>query len=188
MNLKNLASALIALICLSTSVFAQIQIGKGLLITIQGVPPEEKGRIDGSYPVSEAGTINMPFVGQVHAAGLRNEDLAITLQNRYKSAGIYTNPTIQVVGTGEGGRVEEQVVYLGGQVRKTGPVPYVRGLTLYQAVQAGGGPTEFGSIKRVKLFRGGSQKLYDLTQAQFMRIPLEPNDTIEVPQKNIFSQ
>ena len=158
------------------------------MVSIQGVPSEEKGRIDGSYPVSDAGMINMPFIGQVRAAGLRNEDLAISLQNRYKSAGIYNNPTIQVVTNRENAGVDEQVVYLGGQVRKTGQVPFVRGLTLYQAIQAAGGPTEFGSIKRVKLFRGGNQKLYDITKTQFMRIPLEPNDTIEVPEKTIFNQ
>ena len=188
MTLKNLVKALVAVICLSVSAFGQIKAGKSVQITATGIPPEEKGRIDGIYPVSDAGTVNMPFIGLVHAAGLRNEDLSVSLQNRYKSAGIYTNITIQVITDREGITVDEQVVYLGGQVRKTGPVPFVKGLTLYQAVQAGGGPTEFGSIKRVKLFRGGSQKLYDLTQSQFMRIPLEPNDTIEVPQKNIFSQ
>ena len=40
-------------------------------------------------------------------------------------------------------------------------------------------------MKRVKLFRGGQQTVYDLTKAQFMSIPVEPNDTIEVPQKNM---
>ncbi|MEO5713097.1 MAG: SLBB domain-containing protein [Luteolibacter sp.] len=188
MNLKKLFTTLLALMCLSAPVMAQIVAGKSLQIMAAGIPPEEKGRIDGIYPVSEAGTINMPFIGLVHAAGLRNEDLSVSLQNRYKSAGIYTNITIQVITNREGATVDEQVVYMGGQVRRPGPVPFVKGLTLYQAVQAGGGATEFGSLKRVKLFRGGSQKLYDLTQAQFMRIPLEPNDTIEVPQKNIIGQ
>ena len=28
-----------------------------------------------AYPVSESGMINMPFIGQVRAAGLRNEEL-----------------------------------------------------------------------------------------------------------------
>jgi polysaccharide export outer membrane protein len=56
---------------------------------------------------------------------------------------------------------------------------------LYQAIQAAGGPTEFGSMKRVKLFRGGRQTMYDVTKSQFMSIPVQPNDTIEVPQKNM---
>lgn len=62
-------------------------------------------------------------------------------------------------------------------------MPYTSQLTLYQAIQAAGGATEFGSMKRVKLFRKGQQKQYNLTKAQFMHIPLQPEDTIEVPQK-----
>jgi hypothetical protein len=40
-------------------------------------------------------------------------------------------------------------------------------------------------MKRVKLIRAGKQRLYDLTQLQNMQIPLEPDDTIEVPQKGV---
>lgn len=188
MNLKIFTMMLVAAISLCNPLFAEIQVGKSVQILAAGIPAEEKGRIDGMYPVSDAGTINMPFIGLVRAAGLRNEDLSVSLQNRYKSAGIYTNVTIQVITTREGAGVNDQVVYLGGQVRKTGAVPFVQGLTLYQAIQAGGGPTEFGSIYRVKLFRGKNQKQYDLSKAQFMTIPLEPNDTIEVPQKNWFGR
>ncbi len=186
MNLKKMLVGLLAVICLSSPVFAQIQAGKAIQITISGVPPEEKGRIDGMYPVSEAGFINMPFIDAVRAAGLRNEDLAASLQGRYRSAGIYTNPTIQVISSSIN-KIDEQLVYLGGQVRGPGPKAFTQGLTLYQAVQAAGGPTEFGSMKRVKLFRGGRQTLYDLTKAQFMSVPVQPNDTIEVPQKTVFN-
>ena len=182
MNFKQIVAGLLALFCVTASALAQIQPGRAIQITISGVPAEEKNRFDPIYPVSETGTINMPFIGQVRAAGLRAEQLASILQNRYKEAGIYTNATFQVIDS-SAKRIEEQVVYVGGEVRRTGPVPYNRTLTLYQAIQAAGGATEFGSMRRVKLFRGGKQKLYDLRQAQFMRIPLEPDDTIEVPQK-----
>ena len=184
MNFKKLLFGLIALACFSSPVFAQIQAGKAIQITISGVPSEEKGRIDGIYPVSDSGFINMPFIGAVHAAGSRNEDLQASLQARYKSAGIYNNPTIQVISK-SGDKIDEQLVYLGGQVRAPGPKAFIQGLTLYQAIQASGGPTEFGSMKRVKLFRGGRQTMYDLTKAQFMNVPVQPNDTIEVPQKNM---
>jgi protein involved in polysaccharide export with SLBB domain len=66
-------------------------------------------------------------------------------------------------------------------------VPYNRNLTLYQAIANAGGATEFGSMKRVKLIRAGKQRLYDLTQLQNMQIPLEPDDTIEIPQKTVFN-
>ena len=174
------------MINISSVLFAQIEAGKAIQITISGVPAEEKGRIEGTYPVSDAGFINMPFiVDTVRAAGLRNEDLAVALQNRYKSLGIYSNPTIQVI-SNTGNSINELTVYLGGQVRAPGPKAFTKGLTLYQAIQAAGGATEFGSMKRVKLFRGVRQTMYDLTKSQFMNVPVQPNDTIEVPQKGPF--
>jgi protein involved in polysaccharide export with SLBB domain len=181
---KKILTQLILFVCFSLTSFAEIEAGRAIQITISGVPGEEKGRIDGIYPVSDAGFINMPFIGAVHAAALRNEDLAASLQARYKSLGIYTNPTIQVI-SNSGDKINEQSVHIGGQVRAPGPKPFNKGLTLYQAIAAAGGPTEFGSMKRVKLFRGGRQTVYDLTKAQFMNIPVQPSDTIEVPQKSI---
>ena len=185
MNLKNILSVLLVLVGLLAPIHAQqIEAGRAVNITIQGVTAEEKTRIDGSYPVSESGSINMPFIGSVHAAGLRNEDLAASIQSRYRNAGIYTNPTIQVI-SDIGNKINEQTVVIGGQVRAPGPKPYTRGLTLYQAIQAAGGATEFGSMKRVKLFRGGRQTMYDLSKSQFMTVLVAPYDTIEVPQKNV---
>ena len=76
------------------------------------------------------------------------------------------------------------MVHIGGQVGRTGPVKFQRGLTLWQAIQTAGGPTPFGTIKRVKITRAGKQRQYDLTgSSRTCNIPLEPNDTIEVPQK-----
>jgi polysaccharide export outer membrane protein len=182
MILKRIVLWLAALVCLTASVVAQIQPGRAIIITISGVPAEEKARFDLNYPVSESGMINMPLIGQVRAAGLKADQLQAVLESRYKSAGIYTHPTFQVIDS-TAGKIVDQVVVVGGQVRRTGPVPYNRTMTLYQAIQAAGGPTEFGSMKRVKLLRGGQQKQYDLTELKFMQIPLEPDDTIEVPQK-----
>ena len=84
--------------------------------------------------------------------------------------------------------IDQQVVYFGGDVRRTGPIPYNRNLTLYQALQAAGGQNEFGSIKRVAVFRNGRRTVYDLTNPQHMDVLLQPNDTIDVPRKNILGQ
>jgi len=182
MNFKQIITGLLTLLCFSTSVLAEIQAGRAINITISNVPAEEKSRIDSMYPVSESGTINMPFIGQVRASGLKGEQLAAILQARYKSEGYYTNPTIQVFISDAQG-IEQQVVHIGGMVGSPGPKKWTKGLTLYQAIQSAGGPSTFGSMRRVKLFRANQQKQYDLTRAQFMQIPLEPGDTIEVPQK-----
>lgn len=185
MNLKKLLFGLLALIFASMSLTAQIEAGKSINITIANVPDEDKATITNVYPVSESGYVNMPFIGQVRAAGLRADDLATSLQARYKSAGIYTNPTIQVIINMTGIKPNEETVTVGGFVRSPGPVPYAKELTLYGAIQARGGATEYGSMKRVKLIRNGRQTILDVTKTQSMQMPLQRNDTIEVPQKNI---
>ena len=91
---KNIIIKFVLFICCTVSSFAQIEAGKAVIITVSGIPTEEKGRIDGTYPVSDSGFINMPFIGPIHAANMRNDDLAVSLQSRYKSLGIYTNITI----------------------------------------------------------------------------------------------
>lgn len=182
MNFKRIVTGALALLCMSASVVAEIQAGRAIQITIGGVPPEEKGKFDSMYPVSESGTINMPYVGEVRAAGLKAEQLAASLEARYKAAKIYTHPTFQVFDSSQKS-IEQQTVVVGGQVGRAGPVPYNRNLTLWQAIQSAGGPTPFGSMKRVRLLRGKSMKQYDVTKPQFMQIPLEPDDIIDVPQK-----
>lgn len=184
--MKSLWTACLALLCATVTVLGQIQPKQAIRITVNGVPAEEKARIDADYPVGENGTINMPYIGTVSAAGLRPEALAANLQSRYKTAQIYRDPTFQVFATGTGSTVLEEMVHVGGQIRRPGPVKFTRGLTLYQAIQAAGGATEFGNMKKVKLLRAGKQRQYDLTQLQFTQIPLDPNDTIEVPQKTLF--
>ena len=186
LNLKSLATCLLAFVTLVCPALSQIEAGTSVKITIMGVPGEEKSKIDSMYPVSDGGTVNLPFIGTMRAAGLRPEALAAVIQNAYKSAEIYTDPTIQVVWTTEAGEVRLQVVHVGGYVRKTGPVAFQRDLTIWQAVQAAGGPNEFGSLKRVKLYRAGKTQTYDIENQRFKQIPLQPGDTLEVPEKNLW--
>lgn len=185
MNLKTLSIGFLCAICTSAPLFSQIQPGISVQITVSGVPVEEKGKIDATYPVSQNGVINMPFIGQVRAAGMRSDQLAQALQSLYKSAEIYTNPTFQVFDASTI-KPEERTVVVGGNVRSTGPKPWSTTLTLWQAVQAAGGASEFGSMRRVSLMRKGNVKTYDLTKTQFQQIPLEPGDTINVPEKRWF--
>ncbi len=191
MNFRKVLAVVMAAVALITPSFAQseIKVGKALQITIQGVPIEEQQKINGQYMVTENGMISVPLLASpIRAVGMNPGSLASVIQSRYKSEGIYRNPTIQVFASMEGAGVDKQSVTVGGQVRRPGPVEYSRELTLYQAIQAAGGASEFGSLKRVVLFRNGQGRRYDVTQAQFMNIPLSPSDTIEVPQKTILGQ
>ncbi len=79
---------------------------------------------------------------------------------------------------------DKQQINIGGQVRSTGPVEFKEGMTLSDAVADAGGATEFGSAKRIKVYRDGKAKTYDLTDPKLAKLELRPNDTIEIPQKN----
>lgn len=171
------------ILCSGGSALAQIEAKQEVRITITGVPAEDKAEIDAVYPVSEEGMVNLPRVGKIKAAGRTWEQLAADIEKAYKDAEFYVAPKVTVIDkTGNGDGVA--VVYVGGQVRKPGPLDHLEGTTLWDAIQAAGGATEFGSMKRVNLYRDGEQKTYDLTKKENRAIPLFKNDTVEVPQKS----
>jgi len=176
--------ALVAMLTIQSNA-QTIQPRQAINITISNVPPEDKATVTNTYPVSQNGMINMPHIGQVRAAGLLPEQLQASLEARYRSAEIYRNPTIQVIAS-DIDTLVSQVIYMAGDIGNKGPVKYVNGITLHQAIQAAGGASEFGSMRRVKLYRDGKNQTYDLTKDQFRGIPLQPNDTVEIMRKNLF--
>jgi polysaccharide export outer membrane protein len=191
MNIKFFIAAILALWCAGLNVSAQaqgeIRAGRAIHLSINGVPSEDKARFDGDYPVSDSGTVNLPYIGPIRAAGLKAEQLARSIQQTYQSEKIYTNPTVNVmVSTAD--TLLEEIVHVGGQVTRTGAVKFVQGLTLYQAVMQAGGATPFGSLRRVKVWSNGKMKQFDLTQGNSMAVPVKPGDTIEVPQKDIWGR
>lgn len=160
-----------------------IQAGRAVQITIQGVPLQEASRINGTYPVSDSGYVRLWQIGNIKAAGLDSTALGRSIEAAYKRAEIYTSPTIQVL-TDSSDRLVEHMLTVGGKVKIPGAKPYQKGMTLYQAVMAAGGPTEFGAMNRVKLYRNGKVYTYDLTKGQHKLLAVYADDTIDVPQKN----
>ena len=174
------------LLIFSSSVQAQIKAGQGIVIRVTGVPAEESARISGPCTVSDSGTVRMALVGEVSIAGMSANAAAAKLEAVYKSNGIYTNPTFQISTTNTDSGVLQEMVTISGFVRSPGARPFTPGLTLFQAVANGGGATEFGDLKRVMLMRGKTSRVYNLNNMQDRNIPLEVNDTIDVPEKGLF--
>ena len=78
---------------------------------------------------------------------------------------------------------KQKVVYVGGQVTRPGVIEYRDNTTIFAMICAAGGPTQFGSLKRVKIFRDGKLFQLDLTKEKLKNTELaKPDDTIEVPQ------
>ena len=184
--MKNRIAVLLAFLtfaCFSPCI-AQILAGRGIEIRIQGVPPEEKGRIDGNYSVSGSGTVRMPLIGEVSVAVMSTNAAAAKLEEVYKNAGIYTTPTFQISATSIEGGPRQDMVTVSGFVRTPGPRPFTPGLTLYQALAAAGDINEFGNKKQVLLMRGKSFRVYDMNNLEDRNISLQAEDTIEVKEKS----
>ena len=85
-------------------------------------------------------------------------------------------------------KVEPVVVVVGGQVTRPRVIEY-RNTTIYSMILAAGGPTQFGTLKRVRIFRGGKCIQLDLTNEKKRNTEFAmPGDTIEVPQSNPFER
>ncbi|MBA3962837.1 MAG: polysaccharide biosynthesis/export family protein [Chthoniobacterales bacterium] len=149
-------------------------------LKISGVPAEEQTQVNNVYTVDANGMVNMPYINKVHAGGLTPAQLASAIEGGYRSARIFTNPTITIVM-----QPQTRFVNVGGSVRSPMRVPYTEDMTLLVAINASGGFNDFADQKHVRLLRGNEAKVYDVRQ--FRRDPgldphLQPGDRIEVPQ------
>lgn len=151
-------------------------------IAVLGVPPGEQSRINQIYPVDGNGNIRMWEIGTVRAAGLSTTALAKKIESSYKAAEIYTSPTILIKTNSESEKVNE-LVTLAGKVNRPGPIQWIRGMTLAQAIASAGGPNTFGTTKRVSIYRDGKKyELSPLTNDTHKLEKVYPNDTIEIDQ------
>ena len=81
------------------------------------------------------------------------------------------------------------IVVVGGQVKKPGVVLYRENSTILAMINDSGGPTDFASMKRVRVIRNGAQRIFDLTNVKIQNTTMAmPDDMIEVPKKNILER
>lgn len=72
---------------------------------------------------------------------------------------------------------------------RPGVMEYKAKTTIFSLIFAAGGETQFGTLKRVKVYRDGKQLQFDLTDDKAKNEEFaEPGDTIVVPQKNIYGK
>jgi protein involved in polysaccharide export with SLBB domain len=184
----SLVAALMAVCTLAASA-QSISSSTTLNIAIKGVPSTEQMRISGQYVVDGSGLVFLPLLKTgIKASGLTSSSLARKIEAAYRSAEMYQNPRITVISTKDAaaGQIDAQVVSIGGFVKSPGPKPFMRGMTLFQAVSAAGGETPFGSLKRVELHRNGGKYVYNLKTAAHMGVKVYPGDSINIPQKTAF--
>lgn len=141
-------------------------------------------------PVRPDGKISLPLVGDIVAQGLTAKQLAANL-----TAGLKTyirSPQVDVIVTSA-----QSVDYL-LRVRVTGAVnnplslPHKDGMTVLDLVLEAGGPTQYASTNRAKLYRkiGGEVKVYPIKLNDILNkgklatnYTLAPSDIVTVPER-----
>ena len=127
------------------------------------------------------GKLSLPLVGEVDAGGKTVGQLQAELIQLYKSQ--LKTPEVTV-------SLESSVtsVTVSGAVHKPGKLAFERPTTVLQAIMEAGGPSEFGTLKRVRLMRvvNGVYKsqvmdLHDLSK-EVKPFYVRDNDMIYVPQ------
>jgi polysaccharide biosynthesis/export protein VpsN len=132
--------------------------------------------------IKEDGTITLPLVGSVTAAGKSPGELQKEIHDLYVPK--YYVPGRLTVTV----RSQELVFYVGGEVKNEGPKMYVGETTVTKAIQAAGGFSEYANKKKVKLTRAGAKKPITVNcidaQKDSSKDPqVFPGDKIDVPRR-----
>jgi polysaccharide export outer membrane protein len=140
-------------------------------------------QLSGRIRVGSDGTIMLPLIGQVRAAGLSTNDLQTDLTNRFAKYVHDPKVTVRIFDPAS------RVFYVLGEVTKPGMYKLMSGEVLSQALAAAGGPTEYANLRKIKLVRRTGDQQVEMTinysdiGGGDLRadVPLQRGDTITVP-------
>ena len=181
------------LYCLAVTVVAVVSGAEspaGFYITVTNVPVEYKEKMIGFHVASKDQKISFPFIKAEIAVDKSIHDAceelrgAIQRHHHLKFPKVDVFPGVTIISEADVKEIEGGLIVL-GQTRRPGTVPVRNGLTVYQAIQATGGPTQFGSMRNVVVFRSKKPILCDFTKAESFKILSKPGDVVIVPMTNL---
>jgi len=140
-------------------------------------------QLSGRSRVASDGTTMLPLIGQVKAAGLTTNELQTDLTARFARYVHDPKVTVRVYDPAS------RVFYVLGEVTKPGMYKLMSSEVLSQALAAAGGPTEYASLRKIKIVRRSGDEQVEMTvNYSEVRsgdlsadVPLERGDTITVP-------
>jgi len=156
-----------------------LAVGDTVTITFDGPPtalvPQEK-------PIVDDGTITLPDIGPIQAAGKTPGDLETIIHNRYVPA-IYTHLTVTVKAT------SDRVFYIRGEVHNPNRMIYTGPITVTKAITAAGDFTDFANHSKVYLTRSNGQRFRldcdKILNGDAPDPPVYPGDLIEVKRRRL---
>lgn len=184
--MKLLFALLFSLIFALPSGFAQqvskLKVSDSIVLRISGVPADDVAAISSQYTIGEDGKIPLAHIGRITASGLTPSQLGVRIEQAYKEAEIFTNPTLAVTSADKIAAVGRLITVM-GEVKAAQQTPYRDGMTIMDAVAAAGGFTDWGDARRVRLVRGNNTTEHDfsqITKNPRLNVSLQPDDKIVV--------
>ena len=130
--------------------------------------------LSGEFVIDGEGTISMPLIGEVDAAGLTLQELRGRIEAQL-SEGYLTDPRVSA-------EVQNyRPFYILGEVDTSGEFPYTDGLTVMNAVARAGGFTYRANTRRVFIQRAGSDVEIEVELTPTLRVM--PGDTIRITER-----
>lgn len=130
-------------------VLPRIAVGDTITITLSGIPdappPYEK-------PITDDGTITLPEIGRIQAAGKTPGQLEDFIHSKYVPS-IYTHLGVTVKMESE-----NQVYFVRGEVKAPGRLIYVGPITVTKAITSAGDFTDFANRAKVYLIRANGKR------------------------------
>nr|CRH06915.1 putative periplasmic protein involved in polysaccharide export [Candidatus Magnetococcus massalia] len=150
-------------------------IGDQLVVTLHGQVSESK-----VYQVDREGRLYIPQLGPVAAAGQRFSDLRGELKRRVEKSMLATELFLSI------GQVRMMDVMVAGEVKEPGVYQLPSLSTLLDALSRAGGIKQIGSLRNIRVLRGGKARKLDLYNLLFdtnpgMNLTIQPGDRIIVP-------
>lgn len=141
-------------------------------------------------PVRPDGKISIPLIGDIQAAERSAPKLADAITKGLRS--YIRSPQVTVIVASAGSVDFQRRVRITGAVETPVSIPHRDGMTVLDLVLEAGGPTEFASPNRAKLYRkvDGEMKVYSIYLDDLLlkgeldsNYKLAPSDIITVPER-----
>ncbi len=146
--------------------------------------------LSGTPTVRPDGKITVPLAGEVAAGGRSAPEIAKAIEE--KLAVYIRAPVVTVSITGLRSHEYLTRIRITGAVRAPRSMPFRPGITVLDAILEAGGPTEFASANRTKVYRKASDKVlvFDVELDDILRrgrlrtnIELQSGDVVTVPER-----
>jgi protein involved in polysaccharide export with SLBB domain len=152
------------------SIASRLQAGDQLKVIVYG-----EDALSGIYDINPGGTITMPLVGSIVAAGRTSSEVERALTRAYASGKFLQEPQISI------SVVSYLPFYIFGEVTTPGRYAYTSGLNVLTAVSTAGGFTYRASKTSFLLRHAGDNVWQEYSLAA--PVALEPGDLIRIPER-----